>query len=345
MILINKTSLIHNVGIIRQLAPHSKILCMVKANAYGHGLIPIANTLETLQVEGLGVACLSEAIQLRKAGITTKIVIMRGVYNRPELEIAKQLNLDLVIHHEEQVDLIASQQKCFNIWLKINTGMNRLGINVDAIEKNIKKLQAGNNHHIICMTHFANSEKENDEDTQAQIKKFDQCTHHVQYEKSLCNSGGILNYPECHRDWIRPGLMLYGISPVKNTTASDFGLKPVMSLESSILSIYTAKRGEKIGYGGLYECKEDMPIGIVGAGYGDGYSSLTKSGTPILVNHQAAKLIGRVSMDMLAIDLRNVSKVKLQDRVELWGEDLPLEKIAEYNSLLSYELLCHARER
>jgi len=344
MLSINKQALIHNVDIIRHLAPHSKLLCMVKANAYGHGLIPIAKCLELLDVDGLGAACLQEAIQLREAGINTKIVIMRGVYNKNELSIAKKLNLDLVVHHESQIELLLSENHQFNLWIKINTGMNRLGLNETQIESAIEKLYKAN-HRLVLMTHFANSETARDAVTLEQIKKFDQMTHQYSVEKSLCNSGGILNYPDCHRDWIRPGLMLYGVSPIKDTTSLDYKLKPVMTLESSIISIYTAKKDEGVGYHGLYCCEENMPIGIVGAGYGDGYSSLMKSGTPVLVNGIEAPLIGRVSMDMLAIDLRNISKVKLQDRVILWGDGLPVEKIAQHNSLLAYELLCHARER
>ncbi len=337
-IIINISALQHNFQIIQQLAPHSKILAMIKANAYGHGLAKIAKNLP--DADGFGVACLDEAIELRKAGITQKIVLMRGIYNQTELDLALQLKLDLVIHHVDQINLLSPH---IHYWLKINTGMNRLGFSPHEIPEIYETLK---NYNLILFTHFSSAEETSDHITLNQIQNFQQITKDMSNQKSLANSAGILNFETIHQDWVRPGLMLYGVSPMGyNKINNKFNLQPVMTWQSQLISIHYIKKGEKVGYNQTYSCEESMPIGIVGVGYGDGYPRHAKNGTPVLVNGIEVPLAGRVSMDMMSVDLRKIPSAKIGDPVVLWGEGLPVEKVAAHTASNAYELLCNARLR
>jgi alanine racemase len=259
-------------------------------------------------------------------GITQKIVLMRGVYHQTELALANELKLDLVIHQKDQLNLLSNQTH----WIKINTGMNRLGFTPDEIPEVYSKLK---NNDLILMTHFSNAEELDNPITSKQIESFNKITKDYSCPKSLANSAGILNWKESHQNWIRPGLFLYT------------GLKSVMTWQSQLIAIRYQKKGDAIGYNGAYICEENMPIGIVGVGYGDGYPRHAKNGTPVLINDVEVPLSGRVSMDMLAVDLRNVSSAKIGDKVTLWGEGLPVEKIAKYTATNAYEFLCNARLR
>jgi alanine racemase len=336
---INETALARNFNIIQAIAPQSKILAMIKANAYGHGLVRTAKVLS--EAAGFGVACLDEAVQLRKAGITQKIVVMRGVFNQTELALANQLKVDLVIHCFLQFELLSKQTH----WLKINTGMNRLGFSQDELPQVWEKLKNISPADIILFTHFSSAEELSPVVTLSQIQQFEEITQGLKQEKSLANSAGILNFKESHQSWIRPGLLLYGVSPLENKTGSDFDLDPVMTWQSQLIAVRMQKKGDRVGYNGRYICEENMPIGIVGAGYADGYPRHAKNGTPVLVNGSEVSLTGRVSMDMLAVDLRKAPQAKTGDRVILWGEGLPVEKVAGYTASNVYELLCNARSR
>lgn len=332
---IDLSALNYNFDVISNLAPYSKILAMVKANAYGHGLVEIARALP--KANGFGVACISEALALRNAGISQKIVLMRGVYDQAELDIIEKYNIDIIVHSAEQLPFLSSSQ---THWIKINTGMNRLGFFPGDVEKVMLKIK---NKKIIFITHFSNAE-EDLSFTLQQIEKFEAVINKIKdvnFEKSLANSGGILNFPAAHADWVRPGLMLYGVLPMPY----EINLKPVMTWESKLIAVRMQKKGDKIGYEGAYECEESMPVGIVGVGYGDGYPRHAQNGTPVLVNGIECPLVGRVSMDMLAVDLRNVPSAKVNDPVILWGQGLPIEKVAATMGSNVRELLCNARLR
>jgi alanine racemase len=332
---IDLAALAHNYAVISHLAPQSNILAMVKANAYGHGLVEVARALP--QVEGFGVACLSEACALRKAGITQKIVLMRGIYDQVELDIVNDEQIDIVVHSPFQLSLLSNQTH----WIKINTGMNRLGFLPEEFERIIPALK---DKKVIVMTHFAEAEKISNV-TQSQIDRFEEMlkkTGNVTYKTSLANSAGILNWKNAHADWIRPGLMLYGVLPMP---APHVTLAPVMTWEATLLAVRMQKKGDAIGYNGDYICEETMPVGIVGAGYADGYPRHAKNGTPVLVNGIVCPLVGRVSMDMLAVDLRNMPSAKINDPVILWGKGLPIEKVAAFADSNTRELLCHVRLR
>jgi len=332
---IDLSALNYNFEVISTLAPNSKILAMIKANAYGHGLIEIARALPN--ANGFGVACISEALALRNADISQKILLMRGVYDQAELDIIEKYNIDIMVHSAEQLSFLSSSQAH---WIKINTGMNRLGFFPEDIEKNLPKFK---NKKIIFITHFANAE-EDLSFTLQQIEKFEAVMHkikEVNIEKSLANSAGILNFPTAHADWVRPGLMLYGVLPMPH----DIHLKPVMTWESRLIAVRMQRKGDKIGYESAYACEENMPVGIVGVGYGDGYPRHAPNGTPVLVNGVECPLVGRVSMDMLAVDLRHVPSAKINDPVILWGRGLPIEKVAASMGSNVRELLCNARLR
>lgn len=346
-ITIHLDALRHNLQQIKKLAPQSSILAMVKSNAYGHGLERIALALP--DADALGVACIEEGIKLRNAGVNNPIVLMEGLFTGNELNQAAQLDFDLVVHHVDQVEILEKNPsiKPLRIWLKINTGMHRLGFDPDKVETVYQRLMqcANIKKPIIIMTHFAEADSEDKTSTEKQIACFEKVTKNIPGPRSLCNSAGIMTYPKAHQDWVRPGIILYGASPIKGDSLSDHGFKPVMSLSTQIIALHQVTKGEKVGYGGTWICPEDMLVGVIAIGYGDGYPQFAKAGTPVLVNGKICPLVGRVSMDMATVDLRTQPYAKVGDPVVLWGEGLPIEKVAENNHTSAYELLTRITQR
>lgn len=336
------SALQHNVKRIREIAPRSKILAMVKANAYGHGLIPIARALDS-SVEGFGVSCSEEALCLRQAGIKQRIVLMEGLFSAAELPLLARYQLDTVIHDQRQLDLLTEQPllKSVNVWIKINTGMNRLGLSMQNFPKILQHCKACAWIDVKCvMTHFSNANDPFESTTLQQIEQFEQATKDLTIEKSLANSAAILSYPRSHVEWLRPGLILYGVSPFSDTSGAQHGLRPVMNLKSEIITINQLQAGDRVGYGGTWLAPGNRRIGVVAIGYGDGYPYRAVTGTPVLVNEQLVELVGQVSMDMLTVDLNTQPTAKQGDRVCLWGAGLPIEQIATSTSTFRYELLC-----
>ena len=335
-------ALLSNVKCLRKIAPQSKILAMVKANAYGHGLVPIARALAS-SVEGFGVSCSEEALVLRNAGITQRIVLMEGMFSAAELPLLIRYQLDTVLHDTQQLAFLAQHplSRPVNVWLKLNTGMNRFGlINQDFLEV-LRLVQECPWLNVVClMTHFASADKSDQSSTQRQINNFEQVTNDLLIESSLANSAAILRWPNCHRDWIRPGLMLYGVSPFLETSGADHGLKPVMQLKSELITINSLLKGDRVGYGGVWVAPSRRRVGVVAIGYGDGYPHNAPQGTPVLVNNKRVELAGQVSMDTLTVDLFSQPMAKPGDPVHLWGAGLPLEAIARSASSFRYELLC-----
>lgn len=346
-IVIDKQALNHNLQRVRELAPASKIIATIKADAYGHGLVRVAQTLSS--ADAFGVACLEEAEALRSAGITNSILLLEGPHKAIDLPQILKLKLDIVIHHESQLQMLeqVSLDEPLQVWLKIDTGMHRLGIPVDIVSDTLKRLLNCPNvkPKPKLMTHFATANEKDNPLTQQQLVLFNKLCSELDYEKTMANSAAIINFPETHVDWIRPGLMLYGVSPMKEGRANEHGLRPVMTLESEIISIQNLSQGDFVGYGATWQCPEDMPVGVIAAGYGDGFPRHAKSGTPILVNDVRCSLIGRASMDMLTVDLRNQPKAKVGDRVVLWGESLPIEEVAQHADTIPYELMCGVHKR
>ncbi|MFM8454628.1 MAG: alanine racemase [Gammaproteobacteria bacterium] len=359
--LISKTALQHNLNVVRQLTQNAKIIAMVKANAYGHGLIQVAQALESFGVDALGVACIEEAIQLRESGVESAIVLMEGFFEPQELALIQEFNLIAVVHHEEQLKILEASLGALSfksgspisLWLKINTGMHRLGLALDQAALAWDRLESLNSKNKITnknsleilgfMTHFAVAEALDNPDhvayTQAQMIKFQKAIGHLPGARSLANSAGILGWKDSHADWVRPGLMLYGASPFPDKNPQSLNLIPAMELKSALIAIHALKKDERLGYGLIYTCPEDMLVGIVAIGYGDGFPRLAPTGTRILVGGQLTSLIGRVSMDMIAVDLRPCHNPYIGQEVELWGHHLGVEQVAQDMNTSAYELL------
>ncbi len=345
---VSQSALRHNLQQVRKFAPHSKIIAMVKANAYGHGLTKVAKTL--MDCDALGVACIDEALKIRQAGVNTNIVLMEGIFREDELALVQEHHFTLVVHHFEQIQALKNYPKPkekFKVWLKINTGMNRLGFSPQEFDEAWRMITSLEQVELIgFMSHFACADEKQGPVTLQQIEKFKGIIGTRIGQLSLSNSAAILSWPQSHGDWVRPGLMLYGASPFPDSVGKDFNLEPAMSLYSEIIAIRNVAPGERVGYGGTWENKNKVSkIGIVAIGYGDGYPWHAKNGTPVLVNNQRVATVGRVSMDMLAVDLSSLHNVEVGAKVTLWGKDLPIEEVARHALTIPYELFCRFTER
>ena len=343
---INLSALRHNLSIVRRHAPNSRITAIIKANAYGHGSVTVAQALH--QADAFGVACLDEAISLREAGISQPIVLLEGVVHAADLNLVRGYGLELVVHHPEQIGLLQQDRgRPVHVWLKVDTGMHRLGMAPKRTAEMLQRLKRLDTvaRPIRLMTHLANADDRQDNATVQQLARFDAAMVGFSYETSIANSAGILGWPGSHRDWVRPGIMLYGVSPFVDGQAIDHDLQPVMTLHSELIAVNHHQQGDAVGYGGTYQCPEDMMIGVVAIGYGDGYPRNAPTGTPVLVNGQRVPLIGRVSMDMVCVDLRACPDAGIGTPVVLWGEGLPVEEIAARAETIGYELLCRVTQR
>ena len=346
-VVINLEALGHNINRVRQIAPRSKVMAIIKADAYGHGITRVAKILTS--ADAFGVACLEEARELRTAGINHPVILLEGPYASDELEEIEQLNLDIVVHDQSQIKML-EEVKLANpvkVWLKIDSGMHRLGFLPECVSEMWERLSscASVAEDIHLMTHLASASERDDPMTITQLENFQKLCKQYKGERSIANSAGIMAFPDSHADWVRPGLMLYGVSPMNDTTSIDEGLIPVMTLESQLIAVKQLDANETVGYGATWRCPEDMPVGVVAAGYGDGYPRHAPSGTPVLVNGKRVTLIGRASMDMLIVDLRTQPHAKVGDPVILWGEGLPVEEIAKHAGTIPYELLCGVHKR
>ncbi len=343
---INLDALRHNLAHIRQAAPNSKIMAVVKADGYGHGLERVAKALT--DADAFGVAALSDAQRLRDAGLTQRIVLLSGFDEASDLQLLRQLSVDTVVHHWSQIDLLQQDAGTpISVWLKMDTGMHRLGFAPEHFEHALAQLQAMPNvsDDIVLMSHFASSDELDNPQTASQIDCFDRVTSQQPSALSLANSSAALCWPTAHRQWVRAGGALYGLSVAKGQSGADFGLQAVMTLSTRLISVQRIKKGERVGYAGAYLCPEDMLVGVAAIGYGDGYPRNIGAGTPVLVNGKRVPIIGRVSMDLMTIDLRSQPEVKVGDNVVLWGKGLAIEEIASAAHTISYELTCSITRR
>lgn len=338
---ISATSLKHNIEVIKQKAPQSKIIAVVKANAYGHGVLFVSSILEPL-VDGFGVARLQEALALRSHGITKGILLLEGFFSQQDLAILAVNNIQTVVHCEEQLQALeqATLPNPIKVWLKIDTGMHRLGVRLEQVDYFYQRLQHCPNvlADIGFVSHFSRADELDCDYTPCQLQRFVQATAHKPAQRSIAASGGILFWPASHLEWIRPGIIMYGIAP-NQQNGTDYGLQPVMTLTSSLIAVRDHQQGEPVGYGGTWISPADTKIGVVAIGYGDGYPRNIPSGTPVYINGRLVPIVGRVSMDMLTVDLGKESFDKVGDEVILWGKELPIEEIARQTGLLSYELI------
>jgi alanine racemase len=337
----------HNLAKVHEYAPDAKVMAVIKANAYGHGLFRVAEALEYADV--FAVARVDEAMRLRQDGILNRIAVLEGFSCAEELNDIFQYRLEAVIHTEHQLGLLkeVKSEKTFSAWLKFDTGMNRLGFDRAMFDQAYQQLQQSNviEKPIYLMTHLANADDLQDTKTQDQLKLFYEAVKSYSGELSIANSAGILGWPDALSDWVRPGLMLYGVSPFSGKTGAEFGLRPVMSLHSKIIATKQLEPGDAVGYGGLWRCQKPTLIGIIAIGYGDGYPRNVEQETPVLVNGIRVPLIGRVSMDMITVDLADYPDTEPGDPVTLWGKGLPVEEIAACADTIPYTLLCGITQR
>lgn len=351
---INLSALKHNLQRVQDAAPKSKILAVIKANGYGHGIGRIAKALDA--VDALGVASLEEALQIKDVGVQKPIVLLEGMFDISEVTAMQQNRFQPVIHSQYQIDILngMAEKNPFGIkmtvWLKVDTGMHRLGFTPQQFTHAYQQLSDNRLvNEIILMTHLANADDVADKTTTQQLQLFEQTIDSLSNlqncQQSIANSAGILAWPKSHADIVRPGIMLYGANPFIKGSAADYHLKPVMTLSSKLIAVNRYKKGDHVGYGGSWQCPADMPVGVVAIGYGDGYPRHAVAGTPVLVNGQRVALIGRVSMDMITVDLRQQVNAKVGDEVILWGDGLPVDEIAEKAGTISYELLCSVTQR
>lgn len=341
----------HNLARVRQLAPGSRVMAVVKADGYGHGLERVARALAG--ADAFGVAALADAERLRAAGLSQRIVLLSGFDEPTDLAALRRLGVDTVVHHESQLAMLEADAGAsgdaapIRVWLKIDTGMHRLGFAPARVADAHARLAALGNvdPDIHLMTHFASSDDFGGAQTRAQIDEFVRDTATLPGVASLSNSAAVLGWPQAHRDWVRAGGALYGLSVVPGKSASDFGLRPAMTLSTRLIAVNRIARGEPIGYSATWTCPEDMDVGVAAIGYGDGYPRHAPPGTPVLVDGRRTTVIGRVSMDLMTIDLRGLPDARVGSTVTLWGEDLPVEQVADAAGTISYELTCSITRR
>ena len=338
---IDLSAIAHNLGVVRRLAPHSQIASVVKADGYGHGITRVAQALQASDL--LAVATSGEANRLRAGGWAGRLLMLEGFASPEELDLALSLGSEMVIHQYAQIEMIRQRRLApgCKLWLKIDSGMHRLGFpsaDTAAVYTELGRL-AGPDA-VILMTHFACADEPFNPMTDNQIKRFDEVTAGLHAEQSLANSAAVLNFPRSHRDIVRPGILLYGISPDPNRTAGQIGLKPAMTLSTQLIAVNRCSKGESVGYAAAYACPEDMRIGVAAIGYGDGYPRHLRNGTPVLVNGRPAVLAGRVSMDLITLDLRGHDDARIGDPVVLWGAGLGAETVSPWAESVPYEMIC-----
>lgn len=338
----------HNLQKIREWAPGAQLMAVIKANAYGHGLIRMAQTLH--DVEGFAVARLDEALALRNAGIKQRIVILQGFVEPEELDLMNQHDVEPVIHSCFQVEQLeqAAYSRPLTVWIKLDTGMHRLGFLPEAFAHYHARLSRCRSvaQPIAMMTHLASADELKSTLTGRQLELFQAQLNGLDGERSVANSAGLLAWDAAHTQWVRPGIVLYGVSPFPSRTGVEEGLKPVMRFRTRLIAIKTIQAGATVGYGGQWVCPHPTRMGIAAVGYGDGYPRHAESGTPVIIRGQRVPLIGRVSMDMINLDLTECPQARVGDDVTLWGDDgLSVEEVAHHAATIPYALLCGITQR
>lgn len=339
---IDSAAMRHNLNIARRCAPDSRIWAVVKANAYGHGL---ARGLHAFaEADGLALIEVDNAVRLREMGWKKPILLLEGFFTASDLPIIAAHRIAVAVHCNEQIDMLEQAQLAspIDVQLKLNSGMNRLGFMPDAFRAahaRLKTLKAV--REVSMMTHFANADDPSNAGMPMleQIRRFQSATEGLPGERSLSNSAAVLTHPDVACDWVRPGIMLYGGTP-GGRTAEEFGLKPAMTLESEIIGIQHIDAGDAVGYGSRFIADRPMTTGVVACGYADGYPRHAPNGTPVLVDGTRTGIVGRVSMDMITVDLTPVPNARVGSKVVLWGEGLPIDEVATAAGTIGYELMC-----
>ena len=343
---IDSQALQYNLNRVKQLAPNAKIVSMVKANAYGHGVKDCLAALS--ETDAFGVACLEEALEIRELGFKQPITLIEGVFSADEMPTVIEQNIECVVHQQQQVDWLISHKAAYidqklKVWVKLNSGMNRLGFKVAEIIDVINTLKAEGFTCVLAM-HFANADADHPLNEQQRVQFLhikEACSPIL---ASCCNSAAIFKWPELNFDFVRPGIMLYGASPFADKNAHDLDLKPVMTFTAEIIALNTIQAGEGVGYGSHFVANQETELAIVSIGYGDGYPRAFPKQNYVAINGQAAAVVGRVAMDMIAIDVTGLN-AELGTKVELWGENRLVDDVAEANGTIGYELLCRLSNR
>jgi len=336
------SALRNNLGVARRHAPNSRIWAVIKANAYGHGLLRAAQALAA--ADGYALLDLDEAVRLREAGMDQPILLLEGIFQPADLALADRYGLMLALHDFEQIAMLeqASLSAPIPVWLKLNTGLNRLGFTGSRVRAAYERLRASGKAAISLMTHFADADGA--AGVAAQMARFAEWTQGMSEQATLANSAAILRYPETHADWVRPGIMLYGCSPFADLDAHTLGLQPAMTLASEIIALQELRPGDRVGYGGTFEAQRPMRIGVVACGYADGYPrhapGFRDRATPVVVAGTRTCTLGRVAMDMLCVDLSAIPHAGVGSPVILWGAGLPADEVAAAAGTISYELVC-----
>ncbi|MDA9296220.1 alanine racemase [Porticoccaceae bacterium] len=331
----------HNYQLAQSLAPESKTIPMVKANAYGHGAVKVSQALADI-APAFGVACIEEALELRDAGIKQPILLLEGAFDAAELKLAATKGFWVMVENHQQKEAIINADLALplTVWLGVDTGMHRLGFQPGDIAEVYKTLNSSRNisQPIVFTSHFACADDLNNKATLKQIDAFKACAP-VTALQSLANSAAILAWPKAQREWQRPGYMLYGNSPFAVPQENADQLKPVMSFESAVISLRTIAAGESVGYTANWTAERDSTIATITVGYGDGYPRNATNGTPVLINGVRCPLVGRVSMDMITVDVTDLREVAVGDKALLWGPELPVNEVASHCDTIGYELL------
>jgi len=345
---IDLDALVKNYQYVDSLATNSNTIAVIKADGYGHDASQVAHALSS-QVTLFAVGLIDEALALRADGITTPVLILEGPFKRSDFEIAQENNFSLMLHSDYQINWLTSLSTEYSadIWLKVDTGMNRLGFHVEQVDAVMSKLTSEQKSKLVLCSHFSTAEQLDSSKPMEQLSKLKRLVSLYHCQFSMANSAGILNWPDSHGDHTRLGLALYGISPVGETTTS-LPLLPVMTLQADIIAIHTVNSGETVGYGDTWQAKRTSIIATVAIGYADGYPRNAKSGTPVFINGSIAPLVGRVSMDMITVDitdLTNTVEVVIGDSVELWGKNISIDTVAVHSDTINYELLTRVSKR
>lgn len=337
---INLNAIRHNYLLAKNASPENKAVAIIKADAYGHGAVKVAQSLEDI-ADAFGVACIEEAIELREAGITLPILLLEGFFTADELDYISQNNLWCAVHSVDQIKIIADTElsKPIKIWLKMDSGMHRLGVHPDQYEAAYQELKSLSQvEEVVLMSHFASADEPQKNTTAEQIRCFDAVASKLDAPVSLANSAGTMAHPDARRSWQRPGIMLYGATPFAESQELADQLKAAMTLSSEVIAVRELQPGDAVGYSGKWVCDKPSRVGTVAMGYADGYPRHAKNGTPVLVDGKLTQLIGRVSMDMLAVDLTALPEAGVGSHVEFWGDNLKASEVATYCDTIPYTL-------
>jgi alanine racemase len=342
--LIDLQALRHNYQLARETAG-AKALAVIKADAYGHGAVRCAQALEA-DADGFAVACIEEALELRDAGISAPILLLEGFFEASELPLIVKHDFWCVVHSLWQLDAIeqASIAKPLTVWLKLDSGMHRVGLHPADYNAGYQRLlNSAKVAHVVLMSHFARADELDCSRSDEQVAIFTTATRGINAPISLRNSPAVMGWPKIPSDWVRPGILLYGATPFDHPQSVAARLQPVMTLESKVICVRELPAGEPIGYGGGFVTDRAMRIGVVAMGYADGYPRQAPTGTPVFIDGQPSRLLGRVSMDMLCVDLTDVPHTGLGSTVELWGKNVLASDVAAHAGTIPYQIFCNLR--